>query len=163
MGAVEVRIDKYGRTVRQAEQVCSGLFSPGPDCAELQAWVSDEIELGGRVADDLVSTGRCQPGTLDRHFFAVQLRKFPDPDDWEKRRAGLGKACLCQDHSHFVSFGGPGNSVVHRGLPAARPLNGLFWTANITSSPPDSEAAENSAQPHRRYSQPWRLTIRQPG
>lgn len=133
MGAVAVRSDKNGRKVWQAEQAYGGLFSPGPDPAELRAWVTDETELGKRVAEDFVSSSRCSPGTLDQHFFAVQLRKFPAPDDAPKRRAGLGKACLCQDHSHFLPLGGAGRGGVHRGLPAGMPLNGLFWTAHITS------------------------------
>jgi hypothetical protein len=154
MGAIAVKVGKNGKKVWQAEQIYGGLFSPGPDPAELQAWVADETELGNRVADDFVSVGRCPPGTLDHHFFAVQLRKFPDPDDAPKRRAGLGKACLCQDQSHFLPLGGPGHGGVHRGLPAATPLNGLFWTAHITPYPPDPEAADNVARPRRSSRRP---------
>jgi hypothetical protein len=154
MGAISVRFGKNGKKVWQAEQVYGGLFSPGPDPAELRTWVTDETELGKRAADDFVSTGRCPPGTLDQHFFAVQLRKFPDPDDAPKRRAGLGKACLCQDDSHFLPLGGPGHGGVHCGLPGATPLNGLFWTAHITSYLPDSQAADNSAGPRRSSRRP---------
>lgn len=148
MGTIAVRAGKNGKKVWQAEQVCGGLFSPGPDPAELRVWVADDTELGKRVADDFVSTGRCPAGTLDQHFFAVQLRKFPNPDDAAKRRAGLGRACLCQDHSHFLPLG-PGHGGVHSGLPRATPLSGLFWTAHITSYLPDPEAADNSAAPRR--------------
>jgi hypothetical protein len=88
MGTIALRAGKNGKKVWQAEQVCGGLFSPGPDPAELRAWVADDTELGKRVADDFVSTGRCPAGTLDQHFFAVQLRKFPDPDDAAKRSLG---------------------------------------------------------------------------
>jgi hypothetical protein len=109
--------------------------------------VTDETELGKRVADDFVSTGRCPPGTLDQHFFAVQLRKFPDPGDAPKRRAGLGTACLCQDHSHYLPLSGAGQGGVHRMLPAGTPLSGLFWTAHIMSRPPDADAAGNPARP----------------
>lgn len=154
MGAIAVRFGKNGKKVWQAEQVYGGLFSPGPDSAELRTWVTDERELGKRVADDFVSAGRCPPGTLDQHFFAVQLRKFPEPDDAPKRRAGLGKACLCQDDSHFLPLGGPGHGEVHCGLPGATPLSGLFWTALITSCLPDPEAADNSAGPRRSSRRP---------
>lgn len=147
MGTIVVKSGKNGVKEWQAEQVYGGLFSPGPDPAELLAWVVDEAELGKRVADDFVSTGRCLPGTLDQHFFAVQLRKFPDPDDVPKRRAGLGKACLCQDQSHFLPLGGAGQGGVHRGIPAGRALNGLFWTAQITSYLTDAEPADESARP----------------
>jgi hypothetical protein len=146
-GTITVRFDRNGKKVWQAEQVYGCLFSPGPDLAKLRAWVTDETELGKRVADDFVSSGRCPPATLDQHFFAVQLRKFPDPDDAPKRRAGLGKACLCQEHSHYLPLGGAGQGGVHRGLPAGMPLNGLFWTAHITSYLSDVEAAGNSARP----------------
>lgn len=153
MGSIAVRVGRDGKKVWQAEQVYGGgLFSLGPDPGELRAWVTDETELGKRVADDFISTGRCPPGTLDQHFFAVQLRKFPDPDDAPKRRADMGKACLCQDHSHFLPLG-PGNGVVHCGLSAGRPLSGLFWTAHITSYPPDPEAADKLSAPHRRRPQ----------
>jgi hypothetical protein len=154
MGAIAARFGKNGKKVWQAEQVHGGLYSPGPDPAELRTWVTDETELGKRVADDFVSTGRCPPGTLDQHFFAVQLRKFPDPDDAPKRRAGLGKACLCQDHSHFLPLGGPGHGGVHCGLPGATPLSGLFWTALITSYLPNPQAADNSAGPRRSSRRP---------
>ena len=142
-----MRPGKSGKKEWQAEQIYGGLFSPGPDPAELRVWVADETELGKRVADDFVSTGRCPPGTLDQHFFAVQLRKFPDPGDAPKRRAGLGKACLCQDLSHYLSLGGTGQGDVHRVLPAGTPLSGLFWTAHITSCRPDADVASNSARP----------------
>jgi hypothetical protein len=99
------------------------------------------------VADDFVCSGRCPPGTLDQHFFAGQLCKFPDPDDAPKRKAGLGKACLCQEHSHLLPLGGAGQGGVHRGLPADMPLNGLFWTAHITSYLSDVDAVGNSARP----------------
>ena len=98
MGMIALRLGKSGKKEWQAEQIYGGLFSPGPDPAELRVWVADETELGKRVADDFVSTGRCPSGTLDQHFFAVQLRKSPGPGDAPKRRAGLGKARLCQDH-----------------------------------------------------------------
>lgn len=149
MGTISLRVGKDGSTVWQAEQVYGGLFSPGPDPAELRAWVADEAELGKRVADDFVSSGRCPAGTLDQHLFAVQHRRFPDPGDAPKRRSGMGRACLCQNHSHFLPLG-PGNSGVHRGLPAGMPLSGLFWTAHITSDLPDPEAADDTAEPRRR-------------
>jgi hypothetical protein len=133
MGAISVRIGKNG-SKWQAEQICGGLFCPGPDPAELRTWVADDTELGKRVADDFLGVGRCLPGTLDLHFFEVQLRKFPDPDDALKRRAGLGKACLCQDNLHYRPQG-LGDNRVHCGSPAGTPLNGLFWTAHITSRP----------------------------
>jgi len=152
MGAIAVQLGQNGKKVWQAEQVYGGLFSPGPDCAELRTWVTDAMELGKRVADDFISSGRCPPGTLDHHFFAVQLRKFPGPDDAPKRRAGLGKACLCQDHSHFLPLGS-GNGGVHCGLPAGTPFSGLFWTAHITSSAPDVGSVDNSAGPRRRRPQ----------
>jgi hypothetical protein len=147
MGTISVRLGKNGKKW-QAEQVYGGLFCPGPDPAELRAWVADDTELGKRVADDFLSVGRCLPGALDQHFFEVQLRKFPDPDDAQKRRAGLGKACLCQDDSHYRPLG-PGHGQVHRGLPAGTPLTGLFWTAHITSYPTaDAKAAGNATRPH---------------
>jgi len=46
MGEMAVRIAKNGERVWRAEQVCGGLFNPGTDPAELQAWVADETELG---------------------------------------------------------------------------------------------------------------------
>jgi hypothetical protein len=141
MGTIAVRVGRNGKKVWQAEQVYGGLFGPGPDPAELRAWVTDDTELGKWVADDFASTGRCPAGALDQQLFAVQLRKFPDPGDAAKRRAALGTACLCQDHSHFLPLGGPGHGGVHRGLPAGAPLSGLFWTAHITSDLPDPEAA----------------------
>lgn len=152
--AIAVQYGKNGKTWR-AEQVYGGLFCAGPDSAELRAWVADNTELGKRVADDFLGTGRCLPGMLDQHFFEVQLRKFPDPDDAPKRRAGLGKACLCQDQSHFQPLGGMGLSGVHRALPAGTPLNGLFWTAHITSYTTEAEAAGSATRPrpgsrHRR-------------
>jgi hypothetical protein len=146
MGAIMVRYGKGGKKEWQAEQVCGGLFFPGPDPAELRAWVADDTELGKRVADDFLGTGRCLHGTLDRHFFEVQLRKFPDPDDAPKRRAGLGRACLCQDHSHYRPLG-PDHGQVHRGLLAGTPLSGLFWTAHITSYPTDAKAAGKATRP----------------
>ncbi|HEX9540492.1 MAG TPA: hypothetical protein VGA04_20205 [Streptosporangiaceae bacterium] len=161
-GTIAVRSGKNRKKVWQAEQVYGGLFSPGPDPAETRAWVADETELGKRVADDFVSSGRCSPGTLDQHFFAVQLRKFPDPDDAPKRRAGLGKACLCQEHSHFLPLGGAGQGGVHRGLPAGMPLNGLFWTAHITPYLPGAEAAGNAARPRPGSRHP-RSRVRQSG
>jgi hypothetical protein len=133
MGAISVRIGKNG-SKWQAEQIYGGLFCPGPDPAELRTWVADDAELGKRVADDFLGVGRCLPGTLDLHFFEVQLRKFPDPDDAPKRRAGLGKACLCQDNSHYRPLG-LGDDRVQCGPPAGTPLSGLFWTAHITSRP----------------------------
>ena len=146
-GTIAVRLGKSGKKEWQAEQIYGGLFSPGPDPAELRVWVADETELGKRVADDFVSTGRCPPGTLDQHFFAVQLRKFPGPGDAPKRRAGLGTACLCQDHSHYLPLSGAGQGGVHRMLPAGTPLSGLFWTAHITSCLPDANAAGNPERP----------------
>jgi hypothetical protein len=163
MGAIAMRSDKNGKKVWQAEQVYGGLFSPGPDPAELCAWVADETELGKRVADDFVSSGRCMPGTLDRHFFAVQLRKFPDPDDAPKRRAGLGKTCLCQNHSHFLPVGSDGQGGVHRGFPAGMPLNSLFWTAHITSYLPDAETRGNSTPHPRPGSRRSRSRVRKNG
>jgi hypothetical protein len=154
MGTMAVRIGKDEKKVWQAEQVYGGLFSPGPDPAELRAWVADETELGKRAADDFISTGRCPPGTLDHHFFAVQLRKFPAPGDVPKRRAGLGKACLCQDHSHFLPFGSVGHGGVHRGLPAGTSLNGLFWTAHVTSCPPDADGCLARLRPGSRRPRP---------
>ena len=147
LGMIAVRLGKSGKKKWQAEQIYGGLFSPGLDPAELRAWVADETELGKRVADDFVSTGRCPPGTLDQHFFAVQLRKFPGPGDAPKRRAGLGTACLCQDHSHYLPLSGAGQSGVHRMLPAGTPLSGLFWTAHITSCLPGVNAAGNRERP----------------
>ncbi len=128
--------------------VYGGLFCPGPDAAELRTWVADDPELGKRVADDFVSTSRFPAGTLDQHLFAVRLCKFPDPGDAPKRRAGLGKACLCQDNSHFLPLG-PGNGGVHCGLPDGRPLSGLFRTAHITRDPPDPDAPGDAPRPRR--------------
>lgn len=79
MGTIAVQTGKDGTKKWQAEQIYGGLFSPGPDAVELRAWVADDTELGKRVADDFVSTGRCPAGTLDRHLFAVQLRKSRIP------------------------------------------------------------------------------------
>jgi hypothetical protein len=139
-----------------AEQVFGGLFCPGPDPAELRAWVADDIELGKRVADDFLGAGRCLPGTLDLHFSEVQSRKFPDPDDAPKRRAGLGTACLCQDHSHYRRLG-RSDDRVHCGPPAGTPLTGLFWTAHITYHPAtDAKGADSAprSRPATRRSRP---------
>ena len=148
MGAISVRIGKNG-TKWQAEQVYGGLFCPGPDPAELRTWVADDTELGKRVADDFLGVGRCLPGTLDLHFFEVQLRKFPDPDDAPKRRAGLGKACLCQDNSHYRRLG-LSDGQVHCGPPAGTPLNGLFWTTHISSRPATAAKAAGDCAPRSR-------------
>lgn len=139
MGTVAVRVGRNGKTEWKAEPIYGGLLSPGPDPAELRAWVFDDAEMGERVAGDFVTNGRCPAGALDQHFFEVQLRKFPDPEDAPKRKAGLGKACLCQEQAHFFRLHGPGG--VHSGLPASRPLNGIFWTAKITFSQTDSGRA----------------------
>jgi hypothetical protein len=146
MGAISVRLGKSGKKEWQAEQVYGGLFCPGPDLAELRAWVADDTELGKRVADDFLGAGRCLRGTLDQHFFEVQQRTFPHADEAPKRRAGLGKACLCQDHSHYQPLG-PDQSQIHRGIPAGTPLNGLFWTAHVTSHLTDAKAAGNATRP----------------
>jgi hypothetical protein len=42
--------------------------------------VSDDVELGRRVADDFVEAGRCPAGAFDRHAFEVLLRLYPDED-----------------------------------------------------------------------------------
>jgi len=75
MGMIAVRFGKCGKQDRRAEQIYGGLFSSGPDPAELRVWVADETELGKRVADDFVSTGRCPPGTLDQ----LSTAKFLSP------------------------------------------------------------------------------------
>lgn len=147
MGTIVVRFGKCGKKDRRTEQIYGGLFSPGPDSAELRVWVADETELGKRVADNFVSTGRCPPGTLDQHFFAVQLRKFPGPDDAPKRRAGLGRACLCQDLSHYLPLSDAGQGGAHRMLPAGTPLSGLFWTAHITSCLTDAKLRATRERP----------------
>lgn len=110
------------------EQIYGGMHEPGPDSAELRAWVADEGELGRRVADDFIRTGRCYAGALDRHIFEIGLRAFPDPQDAPKRVAGRER-CLCQNHSHFRPTFADGG--VHSAPPADRPLTGIFWTANI--------------------------------
>jgi hypothetical protein len=161
MGAITVWIGKNGAKWR-AEQVYGGLFCPGPDPAELRTWVADDTELGKRVADDFLSVGRCLPGTLDLHFFEVQLRKFQAPDDAPKRRAGLGKACLCQDNSHYRQLG-LDDGQVHCGLPASTPLSGLFWTAHITSRPAtDTKAAEYAPRSRPASRRPRRRQAGQP-
>jgi hypothetical protein len=152
--AIAVRYGKNGKTW-QAEQVYGGLFFPGPDPAELRAWVADDTELGRRVAADFLGTGRCLCGALDQHFFEVQLRKFPDPGDAPKRRAGLGRACLCQDDSHYRALGSD-HGRVHCGLPAGTPLNGLFWTAHITVHLRDAKVAANATPPRRGMRHPRR-------
>ena len=63
--AIAVRYGKNGKTW-QAEQVYGGLFGPGPDPAELRAWVADETELDRRVAAAFLGTGRCLRGTPDQ-------------------------------------------------------------------------------------------------
>jgi hypothetical protein len=53
----------------------------------------DLDQAGERPAGDRrLGIGRLGPlrGTLDQHFFAVQLRKFPDPDDAPKRKGRSG-------------------------------------------------------------------------
>jgi hypothetical protein len=134
---VIVQMSGAGRIIRP---VCGGMFDPGPDLAELRAWAADEAELGKRVADDFLSTGRCRVGTLDRHFFEVAQRKFPDPADAPERVAVVGRRSLCQDGSHFremfperVEEGGVRvKGGVHSAPPAGKPLHGLFWTADVT-------------------------------
>lgn len=129
-----VQMSSAGRMHRP---VYGGLFEPGPDSAELRAWVADEAELGVRVASDFLSTGRCHAGTLDRHFFEVALRKFPDPADASKR---AGRRSLCRDDSHFLEMfperveegGVRVKTGVHSASPAGEPLTGLYWTASIT-------------------------------
>ena len=48
IGMIAVRLGKTGKKEWQAEQIYGGLFSPGPDPAELRVWVADETELGKR-------------------------------------------------------------------------------------------------------------------
>jgi hypothetical protein len=58
--------------------IYSGISQTDVDYAELRARVLDDVELGRRVADDLVEAGRCQAGAFDRHAFEVLLRLYPD-------------------------------------------------------------------------------------
>jgi hypothetical protein len=132
-GQITIRLGRDGKKTWQAEQVGGSPFCQGPDPGELRAWVADDTELGKRVADAFLSAGRCLPGTLDRVFFEVQLRRFPDPGDAPKRRAGLGRACQCQDESHYRQVFRDGG--IHSAPPARKSLSGLFWTAVITTYP----------------------------
>lgn len=154
MGQIAIRCGKDGKKTWQAEQVYGGLFCAGPDPDELRAWVADATEVGKRAADEFLSAGRCLPGTLDRLFFDVQLRRFPEPGDAPKRKEGLGRACQCQDHAHYRQVF-PDGGQVHSAPPAGRPLSGLFWTALITSHPRDRE------EPTRRGRVPARRRRRQ--
>ena len=128
---IAVRADNGGNVQWRAEQVYGGLFCSGPDPAELRAWVADDLELGRRVADEFVGTGRCLRGTLDQCFVEEQQREFPAAEDPEKRKAGLAKASLCQEDAHYRPTAA-GGGLVHCAPPAGEPLNGLFWTACIT-------------------------------
>ena len=149
-GLISMECSRDGVT-RRAGQVYGGLFCPGPDPAELRAWAADDTELGSRVADDFLSASRCLPGTLDRLFFEVQLRRYPDPADAPKRVAARGGACLCQDDAHYLPIG-LGNSLVHSAPPAGRPLNGLFWTARITweKTAPAPKGSQGARRPASR-------------
>jgi hypothetical protein len=102
--------------------IYSGISQVDLDAAELRDWVSDDVELGRRVADDLVEAGRCPAGAFDRHAFEVLLRLFPDEDysglmgdgHLECRRERIrglaaerlavpgwgGRKGLCRDNSH---------------------------------------------------------------
>jgi hypothetical protein len=138
-GQIAIRCNKDGKTNWQAEQVGGGPFCVGPDPGELRAWVADDTELGKRAADEFLSSGRCLPGTLDRVFFEVQLRRFPDPGDAPKRRAGLGRACQCQDQSHYRQvFSGGGQ--IHSAPPAA----GLSAASSGLRSSPPTRASRRS-------------------
>jgi len=88
MGVISVRLGKSGKEEWQAEQVYGGLFCPGPDHAELRAWVADDTELGKRVADDFLGAGRCLRGTLDQHFFEILwgFRTRPSALNWASMR-----------------------------------------------------------------------------
>ena len=153
--AIAVRYGKNGKTW-QAEQVYGGLFGPGPDPAELRAWVADETELGRRVAAAFLGTGRCLRGTLDQHLFEVQLRKFPDPGDAPKRRAGLGRACLCQDDSHYRALGPdhwPGRNAGFQRTHLSTALSGRL---HITVHLREAKAAANATPPRCGVRRPRR-------
>jgi hypothetical protein len=112
--------------------------------------VADDAELGKRAADEFLSVSRCLPGTLDRLFFEVQLSRFPELGDAPKRRPSLGRACQCQDHSHYRQIS-PDGGQIHGALPAGMPLSGLFWTAFITTYPRAPEDRRGAARvPARR-------------
>ena len=113
---------KNGRQHRGGS-IYSGISQVDLDAAELRDWVSDDVELGRRVADDLVEAGRCPAGAFDRNAFEVLLRLYPGEDysglmgdeHLEYRRERIrrlaadrlavpgwgGRKGLCQDNSHM--------------------------------------------------------------
>jgi hypothetical protein len=68
------------------------------------------------VADDFVSSGRCPPGTLDQHFFAGQLCKFPDPDDAPKRKAAWERLACARNIRIFCRWAARVGQVPRRGV-----------------------------------------------
>ena len=133
--------------------IYSGLHQVDLDAAELRNWVSDDVELGRRVADDFVSARRCPAGAFDRHAFEVLVRLYPSEDfsdlmgdeHLEYRREKIqrvaaqrladpvwgGRKCLCQDGSHTRithttrdENGTVVRSGYHCPAPAGTPLDG---------------------------------------
>lgn len=70
---------RHGRQYRGGS-IYSVISQVDLDAAELRDWVSDDVELGRRVADDFVEAGRCPAGAFDQHAFEVLLRLCPDED-----------------------------------------------------------------------------------
>lgn len=56
-------------------------WTPGPDSAELRAWVTDETELGARVAGWFIDYGRCPLDALDTTIFRAMEVRFPYPEN----------------------------------------------------------------------------------
>lgn len=112
------------RSLRQGGSIYSGISQIDVDATELRDWVTDDVELGRRVADDFVEAGRCPAGAFDHHAFDVLLRLYPDEkfsmsemsDEYlEYRRERTrrlaakrlavpgwgGRKRLCQDDAHM--------------------------------------------------------------
>ena len=94
MGAISVRLGKSGTKERQAEQVYGGLFCPGPDPAELRAWVADDAELGKRVADDFLSVGRWYARNAGSAFLRGPAAQVPARRRCAKAQGRAGKGLL---------------------------------------------------------------------
>lgn len=136
---------------------------PGPDAAELRAWVVDETELGERVAGWFIDYGRCPLDALDTTIFRAMAVKFPypksprditarfpDPDvpgetevvaeclearlEWRaKWRTDGRRTVMCPDPDLHMQWRGTGGT--HGPRPVGEPLSGLFWTCHVRPAP----------------------------
>jgi hypothetical protein len=142
---------RHGRQYRGGS-IYSVISQVDLDAAELRDWVSDDVELGRRVADDFVEAGRCPAGAFDQHAFEVLLRLCPDEDysglmgdeHLEYRRERIrklaaerlavpgwgGRKSLCQDNSH--------TRIMH----TTREKDGTIVRSGYHCPPPDGKSLD---------------------